>query len=105
MQQFKWEDTVKVKLVMETTDLVNRNVINFVQNLNVVELLSDAAPLADADLLITALDDFVDPDALNELPPHIAKFNWYLDATDGDYRQLFETIYDLFQRKLKASGN
>ncbi|MFD1393021.1 helix-turn-helix domain-containing protein [Lacticaseibacillus jixianensis] len=104
MQEFNWEDMVKVKLVMETTDTINRNIIDFVRNLNVVDLLPDEAPLADADLLITALDDFVDPDMLTSLPPSIAKFNWYLDATDGDFRVLFQTIFSLFQRKLLAAN-
>lgn len=105
LREFQWQDPVKVKLVMETTDTVNRNIIDFVRNLSVVELLSDDAPLTDADLLITALDDFVEPDTLAALPPHIAKFNWYLDATDGDYQSLFKTIYHLFRQKLIAAGN
>ncbi|WP_203623837.1 helix-turn-helix domain-containing protein [Lacticaseibacillus sp. 866-1] len=105
LRDFQWQELVKVKLVMETTDTVNRNIIDFVRNLSVVELLGDDAPLEQADLLITALDDFVDPVALSALPKRIAKFNWYLDATDGDYQTLFETVFKLFQQKLIASGN
>lgn len=100
LRRFKWDNTVKVKLVMETTDIVYRNIINFLQNLNVVELLPDNAPLTKADLLVTSLDDFIDRDQLTSDAGKMAIFNWYLDATTSDYRALFEQIAALYRAKL-----
>lgn len=100
LRRFKWDNTVKVKLVMETTDIVYRNIINFLQNLNVVELLPDNAPLTKADLLVTSLDDFIDREKLTADAGKMAIFNWYLDATTSDYRALFEQIAALYRAKL-----
>lgn len=106
LQDFQWDENVKVKPLLETDNILNRRILEFLDNISIVQRLPDQAPLDSADLLITSLDDFTAPasaDFVQEHPDGV--FNWYIDATDTDYYQLYQKLYDLYLAKLVPRSN
>ncbi|WP_179394663.1 helix-turn-helix domain-containing protein [Lacticaseibacillus absianus] len=103
LHRFRWGNTVKVKLVMATSDIVNGEIREFLANIHIVQILPHDAPMTGADLIVTAPDDFIAPEQVFQQTDAVT-FNWYLNATETDYYLLYQQIYQLYQAKLRPTA-
>ncbi len=103
LAQFTEEEKVKLKLLVEPTDILNRALFDFVDDLGIATRLPVCADLDEADLVVAVRDDYMASDIQRWLNGHANKvIDWYLDATVTDRHQLYERIYALYQQKQAA---
>ncbi|MHA3066632.1 helix-turn-helix domain-containing protein [Lacticaseibacillus saniviri] len=101
LRQFKWDEAVNVKMLIGFTDLVSYNMLLFLRDINIVNILPDEAPIEAADLIITSMDDL---DEFNEYNPDVADdqavLNWNIDSTETDFYNLYIRIKHIFLNKV-----
>jgi len=100
LRSFKWNELVKVKLLNGLDDLATTDMVLFLKDMNMVEILDDAAAIDTADLVIAAVDDVAEFQAFNPDLPHPLILNWHFDASESDFYQLYLAIKHIFLNKL-----
>ncbi|KRN28244.1 transcriptional regulator [Lactobacillus selangorensis] len=99
LKSFRINQVVYVKTILESADLVTRELYTFLEDMNTVELLGSDDPLESADLVITSLST-TDPYLKKLDLEGIKVVNWNIDALDSDYMNLYMVIKEIYLDKI-----
>ncbi|MDN4552620.1 helix-turn-helix domain-containing protein [Lacticaseibacillus paracasei] len=103
LRYFSETPVVQVKLVYLGHDLLNRRLVNFLDDLSVVDLLPDDAPCQEADLVITSVDNeaAIRAAAPSDFKGEVA--TWIIDDDDSAIFQLYMLIRRLYLGKTASA--
>ncbi|BDR57289.1 helix-turn-helix domain-containing protein [Xylocopilactobacillus apis] len=99
LRYFKSNETVKVKLVLESSDLVTRDMMTFLNDLSFVEIATEGDNPANADVIITSIEDLGALYENDNLDDKIV-IDWNLDATETEYFNLYQSLKKEFTKKI-----
>lgn len=92
---------VKIKLLIERSDLISRDIQFFLEDLNMITILPQNAPLAAADIVITTID--LDVLYGHDIPPDLQVIKWNLDSWTVDFYKLYLKIQKTFRDKISGA--
>lgn len=101
LRYFKANETVKIKLVLESSDLITRDMMTFLGDLSFVQIVPESGDLQNVDVIITTLASLSALYDENELQNKII-INWNLDATEAEYFNLYQTLKQEFTKKITS---
>lgn len=99
LRYFKANETVKVKLVLESSDLITRDMMTFLSDLSFVQIVPESDELNDVDVIISSLENLRVLYQDQELENKVI-VNWNLDATEAEYFNLYQTLKQEFTKKI-----
>ncbi|MGL5899858.1 MAG: hypothetical protein ACRCZW_09410, partial [Lactobacillaceae bacterium] len=101
LRYFKANETVKIKLVLESSDLITRDMMTFLGDLSFVQIVPESGDLRNVDVIITTLASLSALYDENELQNKVI-INWNLDATEAEYFNLYQTLKQEFTKKITS---
>ena len=99
LSYFKYNEAVKVKLVLESSDLITRDLITFLRDLSFIEIESDSDEPENSDVIISSIEDLEEIYQGKNLDGKVI-VNWNLDATESEYFGLYQTLKEVFTQKI-----
>ncbi|BDR59573.1 helix-turn-helix domain-containing protein [Xylocopilactobacillus apicola] len=95
---FKSNEAVKVKLILESSDLVTRDVMTFLDDLSFVDIENEGDDPSDADVIVSSIADIDKIYSHKDLTDKII-VDWNLDANETEYFNLYQTLKKVFTEK------
>lgn len=104
MTLMKSVNRVKVKLVVEHTGLLNRELIDFLSDAHMVDLLPDNADNDDVDVFVTSIATHSEAfkNAMPELKENQITINWSNETHDHDFYTLYTRLKHVYLQKIGA---
>lgn len=101
LRYFKSDEAIRVKLIVESSDLITRDMMTFLNDLSFVNIESESEDPVNADVIITSIEDLGDLYNEKDLSNKTIVY-WNLDASQTEYFNLYQTLKKAFTKKIAA---